>query len=420
MLKFPVRLSLCHLLALMALAWISIPQVRAADPDESLKKKALALNDITGDDPIETKIKLLSEDAEGSKKLLAVAVKMTKEPKQPFNYNAALILALTAHELKDLDAGQLFYRICAEKALKLKSGQKLAQSYGGLIDLLYENKKFEDSEKVCKELLELDGTDERLGVPKTAVLRRMIRAIAKQGKTDEALKLANNYVKSRKDDWLALEFKASVLREVGKIEEAAKTYEDVLERIAKDNTLEKDIRSEFSEKCHYILSGVYIDLNNVDKAADHLKTILALKPDDPTYNNDLGYIWADHNMNLDEAEKMIRKAIEEDRKQRKASADLRPEDDKDNAAYLDSLGWVLFKQKKYKEAKEPLLKAIQDKEGKHAEIYDHLAEVQMALGEKDEAIASWKKAVEVADASTSKREADRKAKVEEKLKKYEK
>ena len=31
---------------------------------------------------------------------------------------------------------------------------------------------------------------------------------------------------------------------------------------------------------------------------------------------------------------------------------------KENAAYLDSLGWVLFKQKKYKEALEPLKKAV--------------------------------------------------------------
>ena len=91
----------------------------------------------------------------------------------------------------------------------------------------------------------------------------------------------------------------------------------------------------------------------MDKAADQLKALLVREPDNPTYNNDLGYIWADHDMNLAESEKLIRKAIDDDRRtRRKANPDLKPELDKDNAAYLDSLGWVLFKQKKYKEARD--------------------------------------------------------------------
>ena len=57
-------------------------------------------------------------------------------------------------------------------------------------------------------------------------------------------------------------------------------------------------------------------------------------------------------MNLAKSEKMIRKAIENDRKQRqKDNPDQKPEEIKDNPSYLDSLGWVLYKQKKYKEAK---------------------------------------------------------------------
>ena len=45
---------------------------------------------------------------------------------------------------------------------------------------------------------------------------------------------------------------------------------------------------------------------------------------------------------------MIRKAIEVDRIQRRED----PEDDQDNAAYLDSLGWVLFRKGKPEEALE--------------------------------------------------------------------
>lgn len=416
--RLGTRTWLCLLVALV-LAVPATPARAAGDNEEALRKKALALNDITGDDPIKGQVKEFTDDAASTKKLLAVAVKIAKEKPQPFNYNAAYILARTAQELDDLDSCQVFYRVCAAEGMKLKSGQKMAQAYGGLIDMLYAHKKFDESEKVCKEFLEMEEDEGgRVRVLKNAVLRRMIQAIAKQGKADQAIKLADNYVEQRKDNWLAYELKGWVLRELGKYDESAKTYEEVLDKISKDKNLDKEEKAEFTESCRYILSGIYVDMKQIDKASDHLKAILSQKPDDPTYNNDLGYIWADHDMNLDEAEKMIRKALDEDRKARKKNAELRPEEDKDNAAYLDSLGWVLFKQKKFKEAKEPLMKAVEDKKnGQHIEIYDHLGDVQKALGEKDEALKTYKKGVELA--GTSKREQDRKAKVEKKIKELE-
>jgi predicted negative regulator of RcsB-dependent stress response len=78
------------------------------------------------------------------------------------------------------------------------------------------------------------------------------------------------------------------------------------------------------------------------------------------------------------------------------------------------MGWVLFKQKKYKEAKEFLLKAVADEDGQHLEIYDHLGDVCLALGEKAEAVKAWKKAIEVAN--SSKREQERKAALAKKIK----
>src|SRR5207245_655211 len=126
---------------------------------------------------------------------------------------------------------------------------------------------------------------------------------------------------------------------------------------------------------------------------EHLQTLLKKNDNNPTYNNDLGFIWADHDMNLDEAEKLIRKAIVEEKKLRK-KAGVPMAEDKDNAAYLDSLGWVLFKKKKFKEALEPLLEAVKQEEGQHLEIYDHLGDVYIALEQTDKAIAAWKKGLE--------------------------
>lgn len=387
----------------------------AAD-DDALRDKILALNQFTGNDPIDGQVKVMVKDAANTKKLFPVAVKLVKEKDSPVNYNAAYILGRSAHDLKDFDTCETLYRYCADEATKLHSGQKMVQSFGGLIDLYYDHKKYDKAVKLCKEFMDIGG-NETVARLKPAVLERMIQALARQGKYDDALKRVEELVKIEEEEkgWWALQLKGWVLREAEKLDDAAKTYEQVLDRLKEDKTLKKDQQNRYIERNRYLLSGVYVDLKKIDKASDHLKALLKDKPDDPTYNNDLGYIWADHDMNLDEAEKLIRKAIDEDRKKRKASPDFDADNDKDNSAYLDSLGWVLYKKKDYKEAKKALLEAVKDKDdGNHIEILDHLAEIHKALGEKAEAIAAWKKGIEVAGAS--KREQAKKAEVEKKLK----
>jgi tetratricopeptide (TPR) repeat protein len=401
---------------LVALAYLVAP-VSADDAggNDAQRDRLLELNKLTGNDPMEGEIKVLTDDPAGTKKLLPVALKMLKEKDKPLNYNAAFVLARAAQELKEYDACETLYKYCNDEALKLESGQKMAQSFGGLIDLYYEQKNFDKTIKLCKDFLDIQG-NETVNRLKPAVMERMIESLARQKKFDEALKLVNNLVEAEEEDkgWWALQLKGRVLLQAEKPEEAAKTIETVLTRLNDDKTLKKDQKSRYVERNRYFLSSVYIDLKQVQKAVDQLKQCLALKPDDPTYNNDLGYIMADNDMNLDEAEKFIRKALEEDRKQRKLDPELKPEEDKDNAAYLDSLGWVLFKQKKYKEAKKELERAVQDKEGQHIEIFDHLGDVCKALGEKDAAVAAWKKGIEAA--GESKREQDKKTAVEKKLK----
>jgi tetratricopeptide (TPR) repeat protein len=409
------------LAAVLAAIGLVVP-APAADDEAALKTKALELNKLTGNDAIEGQIKVLVKD-KGTSQLLAVVVKMTKDKNRPLNYNAAFVMARSAQELKESDACEKLYRYCSEEALKLQSGQKMAQSFGGLIDLYYEHKQFDKTVKLCKEFLDIQG-NETVNRLKPAVMERMIQSLARQQKYDEALKLVNNLVEAEEEDkgWWALQLKGWVLREAEKPDEAAKTIETVLERLKDDKTLKKEQKSRYVERNRYFLSSVYIDLKEVDKAADQLKALLELKPNDPTYNNDLGYIWADHDKNLDEAEKLIRKALEEDKKQRKMDPDFKPEDDKDNAAYLDSLGWVLYKQKKYKEAKAELEKAVKDKEGQHIEIFDHLGDACKALGDKAAALSAWKKGVESVDKReadappATKREKDRKTVVEKKIK----
>ncbi len=407
------------LLVAMVLTWLAGPVTAAPVPlkgeEAAQRERLLKLNDITGTEPMTAQIMTFLDHPAESKKLLAVASKMAKEKDQPFNVNATYILGRTAHRLKMVDVSEQFYRLHAEQGLKLGSTQKVVDAYTGLIDMYYQNLMFAESEKVCKEFLELRG-DENVQRLKMLVLRRLVQTQAKQGKIDEAMKIVDNLIKAQPENWLSRELKGQILRDSGKYEESAKIYEDVLDRIKNDKRLDKEQKDDFSTDIRYTLSGVYVDMNKIDKAAEQLKVLLDKEPTNPTYNNDLGFIWADHGVNLDEAEKLIRKALDEDKKLRhKSNPKIKPEEDQDSASYLDSLGWVLFKKKKYKEALTPLLEAVKQDEGQHLEIYDHLGDVYKALGQTEEALSAWKKGL--ACKILGKRDEQRKVEVEKKIKK---
>jgi len=95
--------------------------------------------------------------------------------------------------------------------------------------------------------------------------------------------------------------------------------------------------------------------------------------------NYLGYMWADRGENLPEAEQLIRCALE--------SA---PE----NGAYLDSLGWVLFRQARYGEALNELLRAATQLESEpDPVVFEHIGDTYEKLGKTAEAVLYWKKSL---------------------------
>ena len=396
------------------------------------------MNDLTGTEPTQAALKTLLDDKSLAKKLIAEALPVV-ETKEKLHYNASLVLALAAADLKDLSASEAFFRNCIDQALKLQSETKLLQSFGGLIDVYYDAKKYEDTARLCKEFIDLktdDGKERNVLIAVTnrrgeteflesdsfvlkdrlipIVYRQYVQAIAKQGKYKEAHQVLENLIKMQ-NDWQDRALKGWLYREAGDYPAAAKAYEEVIEKVRADRQMKSERREAIIERNEYLLSNIFVEMKQIDKAAETLQKLLKDHPDDPGYSNDLGYIWADHDMNLDEAEKLVRKALEKDREKKKADPDTTPEEMKDNGAYLDSLGWVLFKKKDYKEAKKVLQQAVEDKASQHIEIYDHLGDVLMALNEREAAIAAWKTGLE--HMTETARDQERKKLVEEKLQK---
>ncbi|MBI3822536.1 MAG: tetratricopeptide repeat protein [Planctomycetes bacterium] len=408
--------------------------------EDALKKKLAELNNLTGADATQAALKSLIDDKKLAHALADFALPDAK--KKSLSYNGALVLALIAAEKKDMKTSEVYFRVCMDQAAKVQSFNKLKQAYGLPIDLYYESKQYTDATRICKELLELNTEDgkERVVIPTIAtpfggvgfgeksdgfhlterlrgqVFEIYVKATAKQGKYDQALKLVDGLLKRNDNDWIDLHLKGWVYKEAGKMAEAAAVYEDVMKQVAKDTRrFDRERREAFIEQFRYEVSNFYIELKQIDRAIGHLETLVKQYSDNAVYANDLGYILADNEMKLDEAEKLIRKAIDLDRERRKKSKKFDPKTDHDPGAYLDSLGWVLFKQKKNQEAKDWLIKALTDKSAQHIEIYDHLGDVYIALGEREAAIRTYEQGLKAV--TESRRDQALKAAVEKKLEK---
>lgn len=119
-----------------------------------------------------------------------------------------------------------------------------------------------------------------------------------------------------------------------------------------------------------------------DKAADLFRRAIAL---DPAHAADacnyLGYMWAEKNVHLDEAEEMIKKAL-----------DIDP----DNGAYLDSLGWVKFRKGKFDEALSDLLRAAQSMTRDDPTVFEHIGDTYAKLNRIPQALDYWQKSIALA------------------------
>lgn len=393
--------------------------VPAGPTDDQLKSKALKLNDLTNNDAMQSQLTELIKDDVTAKRLVKIAAEMQRgadASDKPFKLNATIVLAKVAHNVKDYDAAELFYDAAAQSATKLQSGSKMLLAYEGLLDLYWDQKKFKSVEDVCQKLMEAKGDE--LDKAKPFVLEKLVQAKAKQGDTDEALRMAEGLVNLDKGGWYFLQLKGWVQREAGNFDDAIDTYVEVLDRLDNSDTLKDDLKTRLKRNVQYLLSGLHVENKQIDKAAERLQGLMKDDPENPTYYNDLGFIWADHDMKLKESEELIRKALKLDEEQRNKlleKGDISAEAAKqENAAYLDSLGWVLYKQKKYKEAVEYLEKAVADTEdGAHIEIWDHLADAYLKLGQTQKAIDTWQKSLKFED--VSKRDAERRKDVTQKL-----
>ena len=163
-------------------------------------------------------------------------------------------------------------------------------------------------------------------------------------------------------------------REAKQTQQAVATFEEALHEAELDQDNEiVNAKFYFNYGATAEQAGLY------EKAADLLRKSIALDPANAAeaYNY-LGYMWADHNMHMEEAEGMIKRALQ-----------IEP----NNGSYLDSLGWLEFRQGKFDQALADLLRAAKNLEHDDSVVFEHIGDTYLKLNRVPQALEAWQKAL---------------------------
>lgn len=108
---------------------------------------------------------------------------------------------------------------------------------------------------------------------------------------------------------------------------------------------------------------------------------LRLQPDNASVLNNYSYYLSVRGIRLDDAERMSKRSLE-----------LRPNE----ATFMDTYGWILYKSGQYDKAREYIQRAIDaNPTGADATLWDHLGDVYYKLKDTDKAVQHWQKAKEL-------------------------
>ena len=215
----------------------------------------------------------------------------------------------------------------------------------------------------------LQYTDQSLASSPNNRQLQMLHAdiTAERGKVDDGIKALQQMQKGNEED---LDIYAAMVS----VYQRAKRYDDA------QNILNKAVQRFPNEEQVYFLQGSVYEKQKKDKDAEKaFRKALELQRDDPAVLNYLGFMFADRGIHLEEAESMTQKAVQSD---------------PTNGAYIDSLGWVYYKQNRFDQAEHYLKRAIIFLNS-DSSIHDHLGDVYFKTKRFEEARVEWNKSLQL-------------------------
>ena len=129
---------------------------------------------------------------------------------------------------------------------------------------------------------------------------------------------------------------------------------------------------------HSTLGDVRQDLDRWEDAVESYEHALRLDRNNHNAMNNYAYFLSVRGEQLDYAKELAEQAISHE-----------PE----NAAYLDTMGWIYYKLGEYEQAREYIQRSI-DTGDASAEVFEHMGDVYEALDQPEDAVEWWQKALD--------------------------
>ncbi len=194
---------------------------------------------------------------------------------------------------------------------------------------------------------------------------RVTRAelLGEMGKTDAAAADVRKLLdgKNDRDTYLSL---ADIYEKGKRFDEVAKAL-DAAEKLSESK--------EEKQGVWFQRGAMFEKMNKVESAEAEFRRVLESNPKYAPALNYLGYMLADRSLKLPEALQLIVKALDQD---------------PNNGAYLDSLGWAQFKLGRLDDAEENMRKAV-ERTPRDPSIRDHFGDVLLRQSKVKEAVTQW-------------------------------
>jgi tetratricopeptide (TPR) repeat protein len=202
----------------------------------------------------------------------------------------------------------------------------------------------------------------------SAMQSREASLLGENGQTDEAVKMLRLQLTNSEAD-------REVYLNIARVYERSKRYKEAEDTIHVAEALPGQARD--NEMIWFLLGAIYERQKFFDRAEEQFKKVLAVDSNNATVLNYYGYMLGDLGQRLDESEALVKSALKQEPY---------------NGAYLDSLGWIYYKQNKLGEAEATLRKAV-DRDSHDPTIHSHLGDVYSKLGRSELAAAEWEKSL---------------------------
>jgi tetratricopeptide (TPR) repeat protein len=350
------------LLKTLGQLFLQMPQ---PEKDEDLQKLPPDVRELV--QRFQAEFKAIAADKAVLDGLIAAGAELKQGDDPKTAFPQAYILGKLAVETDRTDDALTYYKL----AISMLDSPSF-ELYRELGEHLLEAKRYPEAAQLFREAA--DNPSPRLEPIRWLFLYFLTYALEYDGKTDQALEAIAEARASQPDN-ARLHFQEGwIYYHAERWDKAVEVFEQVMRTYTGPE--DKDV----VRNCQFSISNIYVQQGDNAKGEQVLEEVLKAEPDNTQANNDLGYLWADQNKNLDRAKEMIEKALKAE---------------PDNAAYLDSMGWVLYRLGQYEEARTHLQRAADLPRGEDSTIFDHLGDCLDKLDKKDEARAMWEKALKL-------------------------